>query len=503
MVRNSITCFGIFLWCLGMMMASCSSDDGKDQQPISPETLVGEWIVEIQADDIMLEDSDEEWETLADGYTVALIYHFFADGSCWKEIDVMGEGRMVYQPVSRYDTDECKYSVDAKGNVIIEYKDSEESDVLLFDGTRLSDEYDGERLYLSQATAEQSQLYKDESDAWHGGADDYQRYDVAAFKPKGVDNSRWMKTLKDSRLVADLSLPGSHDACTAEGWHNEIIAFVFEMSAKCQDLTIQEQLKVGVRAFDLRPERDLDGKNYVLRCSHGIAPTKMYVRDFFKTLKQWLAAHPTEFCIVTIDLTATKDKTAWANEFGTLVNGAEYNGLFSDFKSRLTVGEMRGKVLMLSKWEYGAKPLGGYCYGWDSYLELEKQQQGYIVASDGSKTPLWVQDYWKDITRINKDQALIKMLEAAVARDMTASAPAWVINYPSAYIDGFFSDNYRQNAESANKKAIDWLDSHKGSVGIIYMDFAGMDKSPDYTRTKLYNTVGMQLVDRVIKQNRK
>ena len=98
MVRNSITCFGIFLWCLGMMMASCSSDDGKDQQPISPETLVGEWIVEIQADDIMLEDSDEEWETLADGYTVALIYHFFADGSCWKEIDVMGEGRMVYQP---------------------------------------------------------------------------------------------------------------------------------------------------------------------------------------------------------------------------------------------------------------------------------------------------------------------------------------------------------------------------------------------------------------------
>ena len=164
---------------------------------------------------------------------------------------------------------------------------------------------------------------------------------------------------------------------------------------------------------------------------------------------------------------------------------------------------MRGKVLMLSKWEYGAKPIGGYCYGWDSYLELEKQQQGYIVASDGSMTPLWVQDYWKDITRINKDQALIKMLEAAVARDMTASAPAWVINYPSAYIDGFFSDNYRQNAESANKKAIDWLDSHKGSVGIIYMDFAGMDKSPDYTRTKLYNTVGMQLVDRVIKQNRK
>ena len=59
-------------------------------------------------------------------------------------------------------------------------------------------------------------------------------------------------------------------------------------------------------------------------------------------------------------------------------------------------------------------------------------------------------DYWKDITRENKDAALIRMLEAAVKRDMTAEKPAWVINYPS---------------------------------------------------TKLYNTVGMKLVDAVIKQN--
>ena len=35
----------------------------------------------------------------------------------------------------------------------------------------------------------------------------------------------------------------------------------------------------------------------------------------------------------------------------------------------------------------------------------------------------------------------------------------------------------------------------------INQDFAGMDESPDYTSTKLYNTVGMKLVDAVIKQN--
>ena len=113
-----------------------------------------------------------------------------------------------------------------------------------------------------------------------------------------------------------------------------------------------------------------------------------------------------------------------------------------------------------------------------------------------------MQDYWKDITRENKSKALVGMLEASVKRDMTAEKPAWVINYPSAYLIPF-SDSYREIAALNNQKTIDWLSSHTGPVGIIYMDFAGMDKSVDYTSTKLYETVGMKLVDAVIKQNLK
>ena len=39
---------------------------------------------------------------------------------------------------------------------------------------------------------------------------------IDAFKPN-VDHSKWMALLNDNRLVADLSLPGTHDACTGEG----------------------------------------------------------------------------------------------------------------------------------------------------------------------------------------------------------------------------------------------------------------------------------------------
>jgi hypothetical protein len=82
---------------------------------------------------------------------------------------------------------------------------------------------------------------------------------------------------------------------------------------------------------------------------------------------------------------------------------------------------------------------------------------------------------------------------------LTATVPVHA-NIPSAYYIPF-SDSYREIAESTNQKTIDWLSSHTGSVGIIYMDFAGMDESPDCASAKLYKTVGMKLVDAVIKQN--
>ena len=101
------------------------------------------------------------------------------------------------------------------------------------------------------------------------------------------------------------------------------------------------------------------------------------------------------------------------------------------------------------------------------------------------------------------DQYVLRMLEAAAGRDMTAEKPVWVINFPSAYFGLPLSDSYRENAVEANKVAADWLSSHTGSVGIIYMDYAGMEKSPSYSTEKLYETCGMTLVDRVILQNQK
>jgi hypothetical protein len=124
------------------------------------------------------------------------------------------------------------------------------------------------------------------------------------------------------------------------------------------------------------------------------------------------------------------------------------------------------------------------------------------IKGPDCEAPLWVQDYWENVTREQKDKALTDMLEASIKRDLTADAPAWVINFPSCYVGGPFSDNYRLNAESANVLTANWLASHKGSVGVIYMDYAGVDQSKG-TDEKTYETAGKKLVESVVKQNAK
>ena len=404
---------------------------------------------------------------------------------------ILGYGAFTYSPSKE------KVAITLTNNFNQEYPQAWEigygDEVLLAKGV------DGQEIELELADKEMESAINSMLEQ-NGG--DAEKYVADNYKPKGVDHSQWMKQLADTRLVADLSLPASHDAVTAEGWTPELMGVFSEMMAKTQDLTINEQLKIGMRVFDLRPEfLPGPGGSYELRCSHGISQTKLLVSDFFVLLKQFLATNPTEFCIVTIDLSATSKMKEWAEKFNALISSDQLRNLFVDFKPRLTVGEMRGHVLLLSKKIYAEKPIGGYCYNWTDDVELEKQTKGHITGADGVETPLWVQDFWGKATRAGKDDAVIRMLEAAAKRDMNAEKPAWVINFPSAYFGTPLSDSYRENAVSANKVTSDWLNTHNGSVGIIFMDFGGMDKSPSYTGLQLYETGGMQLVDMVIKQN--
>ena len=507
-MRKYLWMLAAILICGTSMLTSCSKDDDQTTNagpgPLAEKLSGGTWYEIYEASGVAEEEGPSYAE--AEYCVVVDIYHFQPDGTgdfqrCFFDEEssdpVMTHGILGYG--------EFTYSSAADGTVTITLKNNWNQSYPRTWNVKYANEaitamgVDGQTLTLERADDETRAVldYMVEQNGDGGKT----KYDVNDYKPKGVDNSQWMKSLADSRLVADLSLPGSHDACTADGWYYKDLGKIAEASAKTQDLTIREQLKVGMRVFDLRPERMHDGTNYVLRCSHGFMYTKLLVSDFFQQLKEFLAANPSEFCLLTVDLSATSDKEAWGKEFAELVNSAEFRSMFADFKPRLTVGEMRGHVLMLSCQKYAEQPVGGYCYGWISKKGQKELMKGHITGADGVETPLWVQDFWGKWDREGKDETVVSTLEAAVGRDMTVEKPAWVINFPSAYFGMPFSDSYRENAVEANKVTADWLSSHTGSVGIIYMDFAGMENSPSYSAESLHETCGMTLVDRVIKQN--
>ena len=496
-----------------MVLTSCSKDDDKNEPklvspgPMAEKVSGGAWYDVYEASGTAKEEGSSDAETVS--YSVVIdIYNFRADGTgdfqrCFfndeSEEPVMVHGILGYGVFTYSSATDGTVAITLSNNWDQSYP--QKWNVTYGNETITAKGVDGQTLTLVRADDETMAILN--SFLEQNGGSDNPKYNVDDYKPMDVDNSQWMKGLADSRLVADLSLPGSHDACTADGWFYKDLGKIAEVSAKTQDLTIKEQLKVGMRVFDLRPERMHDGANYVLRCSHGIMYTKLLVSDFFQQLKEFLAANPSEFLLLTIDLSATSDKTAWGKEFTELVNSAEFRSMFADFKPRLTVGEMRGHVLMLSCQKYAEQPVGGYCNGWISEKGHKELMKGNITGADGVETPLWVQDFWGKWDREGKDEAVVSTLEASVGRDLTAEKPAWVINFPSAYFGLPLSDSYRDNAVKANKVCADWLSSHTGSVGIIYMDFAGMEKSPSSFAETLYETFGMTLVDRVIQQNQK
>ena len=103
----------------------------------------------------------------------------------------------------------------------------------------------------------------------------------------------WMARLPDDALVADLSIPGAHDAATGSGWAG-LNGPVGNLFAKTQDLDLLSLWQAGIRAFDLRPAV----YKHHMNLNHGMMPTKLHLEDVLTMMQTWLRQNPSEFIII-------------------------------------------------------------------------------------------------------------------------------------------------------------------------------------------------------------
>jgi len=153
----------------------------------------------------------------------------------------------------------------------------------------------------------------------------------------------WLGLVPDQVPVADLALPATHNsACVSSkrfhiGWS----------WAKCQTLSIADQLALGVRAFDLRlsdcfHEGQIDVTHTL--CS------SITLRQVVEVVARFLAAQPSEFVVLSLQRD-WEHRNKWTEESDILLCETLHGILPLAFysESQPTVGELRGQCLVCTK----------------------------------------------------------------------------------------------------------------------------------------------------------
>ncbi len=310
----------------------------------------------------------------------------------------------------------------------------------------------------------------------------------------GQTDVAWMEHLSPTAYLDQISIPGAHDAATGNG--TKLDSF-----ARTQQLSLTEQFVAGVRAFDLRPSVDND----ILKIYHGIVETNVTFEDALDELFDCLKAYPTEWIVVVIrhedDHENDDEKGCWNDMISRLLRSEKYTGRIVDFNPGLTVEDVRGKMLLLSRDKYSSRPIGGFISGWNHSPDFSEQGNGNIKGESRGYSRLYVQDFY-EVGSSEKDlklQSIKNLLDYSTTLNQD-NGHTWVINHTSGYIkEGLFStaDSYRKNAANTNAFVIDFLadTDNAGPIGMVMMDFAGVDQAGSY------DVKGRQLVNAVIENN--
>lgn len=291
-------------------------------------------------------------------------------------------------------------------------------------------------------------------------------------------SATWMKDLPDKAFVAQLSLPGTHDAATGEG-----VTFGTSSFAKTQSKTLDKQWACGVRVFDIRVKDD-DG---TLNLYHGSVKCDINFAAAMTKITGYVTTNASEFAIVLLRDESNKGGVSpWNTDVATAL--AKYTNLVSEFRADLTVGEMRGKVLVLTR------DNGGTAIAGTTKMDGWSNDTVSLAATVGGNR-LRIQDIYNvgDAGETAKDNGIKNLLSASMHR--AVGDYSWFINHTSGYKTSTQA-SFAENAKRTNKLVIDKMDGETGGAGIVLMDYAGDDKG--YLS---YSTYGKSLVDALVAQN--
>lgn len=305
-------------------------------------------------------------------------------------------------------------------------------------------------------------------------------------------HSSWMSELDGSKLITQISIPGTHDSATDKAHVQSAVCGPDWEWVSTQTYPIATQLEKGIRFFDIR----LAYENGVLRFHHSVCYLMQDFGSVINGAQDFLAAHPDEFVIFLIKQEHTSESadTFWKRAHDVYFNKDEYDGLFYLEKRVLTVEEARGKIIIMGR-EASSEHKYGYHVNWDKNTS-HYEHYSYDKAISNELLRYIVEDhfsmYWPTTTMAKKF--------AWIAQNLYLSGFCPAYGYQKTLFITFLSgegdpnvDRYpRLIADYINPYTADWLNSssYKPHPGIVVMDLAG---------DPVYN--GDDVISAVINQN--
>ena len=273
-----------------------------------------------------------------------------------------------------------------------------------------------------------------------------------------VDGPCWMSHVDDDKYLDELSIPGTHDSstCSVDNDTEPQTSLV-----KRQQDYIPTQLLEGIRYFDIRLGKGdnpgIDHGMFYLRKKDG---NFLHLSDVIGYFKTFLNERPSEALIMLAsrgndEATDESITTAFAKVM------ADNPDLFYTSSHVPTLGEVRGKIVLLRRFGLAGNSVDGHTWGldlteWDEKIKahsgksmcLVKYEQGFEAAGNtGDKEPysttVYAQDHYS-CTGSSKIDWVDMALKAATelernlvyipAEDGTTvqvTERCWFINYTS------------------------------------------------------------------------
>ena len=202
-----------------------------------------------------------------------------------------------------------------------------------------------------------------------------------------VDGPCWMKYVDNSKFLDELSIPGTHDSGTCSVDNDTEPQ---SSQAKCQQDYIPTQLLEGIRYFDIRLGKNDEngdpgidhGACYLLKKDGNF----MHLSDVIGYFNTFLSENPTEALIMLVSRgngEATNESLTTA--FGKVLD--ENPDLFYTSSRIPTLGEVRGKIVLLRRFGLAGNSVSSHTWGldltqWDDKIAAHTDSTSMCLVRD-------------------------------------------------------------------------------------------------------------------------